>query len=97
MKNIEQISDYIDEEINDAMKYARCAIQNDDDVELSKTYKALANEELGHAMRLHEQVVRLIKAYRDEHGEPPQKMLDRYEYIHERQMRRYADVRVLLS
>ena len=81
MKKIEQIADYIDEEINDAMKYARCAIQNDDDAELAKTYRTLANEELGHAMRLHDEVVRLIKKYRDEHGEPPQKMLDRYEFL----------------
>ena len=86
MKKIEQIADYIDEEINDAMKYARCAIQNDDDAELAKTYRTLSNEELGHAMRLHDEVVRLIKKYRDEHGEPPQKMLDRYEYIHEKQI-----------
>jgi len=97
MKKIEQIADYIDEEISDAMKYARCAIQNDDDAELAKTYRTLSNEELGHAMRLHDEVVRLIKKYRDEHGEPPQKMMDRYEYIHEKQMRRYADVKVLLS
>lgn len=97
MKKIEQLSDYIDEELDDAMKYARCSIQNDDDAELSKTYKSLSNEELGHAMRLHEQVVRLIKDYRDKNGEPPQRMIDRYEYIHERQMKKYSDVRVLLS
>lgn len=97
MKVIEQIADMIDEEIEDAMKYARCAIQNDSDVELSRTYRTLAGEELGHAMRLHEQVVRLIKKYRDEHGEPPEKMMDRYEYMHERHMKKYADVKVLLA
>ena len=97
MKTIEQLSDYIEEEVDDAMKYAKCAIQNSDDVELARTYRTLANEELGHAMRLHEQVVRIIKKYRDEHGEPPVRMMDRYEYIHERQMKKYADVKVLLS
>ena len=97
MKTIEQLSDYIDEEVDDAMKYAKCAIQHDDDPELSRTYKALANEELGHAMRLHEQVVRIIKKYRDEHGEPPEKMMDRYEYMHERHMKKYADAKVLLA
>ena len=97
MKTIEMLSDQIDEEVEDATKYARCAIQHDDDAELAKTYRALANEELGHAMRLHEQVVRIIKKYRDEHGEPPQRMMDRYEYIHERQMKKYADAKVLLS
>lgn len=97
MKTIEHISDMIDEEISDAEKYARCAIQYDDDVELQRTFRTLSNEELGHAMKLHEQVVSLIKKYRDEHGEPPVKMMDRYEYIHDKQMRRYADVKVLLS
>ena len=97
MKIIEQIADYIDEEIDDAMKYARCAIQHDDDAELAKTYRTLANEELGHSMKLHEQVVRFIKKYMEEHGEPPKTMMDRYDYIHEKQMKRYADVKVLLS
>ena len=96
MKKIEQISDMIGEEIDDAMRYARCAIQQDD-AELSKTYRTLASEELGHAMRLHDEVVRLIKKYREEHGEPSERMMDRYEYIHERHMKRYADVKILLS
>ncbi len=97
MKMIEQISDMIDEELDDAMKYARCAIQNDSDVELSRTYRMLAGEELGHAMKLHEQVVRLIKKYRDENGAPTEKMMDRYDYIHERHMRKYADAKLLIG
>lgn len=97
MKIIEQIADMIDEEVEDALKYARCAIQNDSDTELARTYRAIAGEELSHAMRLHEQVVRLIKKYRDEHGEPPEKMMDRYDYIHERQMKKYADAKVLIG
>ena len=96
MKKIEQIADYIDEELDDAMRYARCSIQTDD-TELAKLYKTLSNEELGHAMRLHEQVVRIIKDYRDKNGEPPQRMMGRYEYIHERQMKKYSDVRILLE
>lgn len=97
MKTIEHLADMIDEELDDALKYARCAIQHDDDTELARTFRTLGNEELTHAMRLHEQVVRLIKKYRDEHGEPPERMIDRYDYIHERQMKKYADAKVLLG
>ena len=97
MKTIEQLSDYIEEEVDDAFKYAKCAIQHEDDPELARTYRTLANEELVHAMKLHEQVARLIKKYRDEHGEPPEKMMDRYEYMHERHMKKYADAKVLLA
>lgn len=97
MKTIERIADMIDEELDDAMKYARCAIQNSDDTELNRLFKTLSTEELGHAMRLHDHVTRIIKQYRDEHGEPPEKMMDRYEYIHEKQMKKYADAKVLLA
>ena len=33
---------------------------------------------------LHGEVVRLIEEYRKEHGEPPEKMMWRYEFLHER-------------
>ena len=97
MKLIEKLSDMIDEELNDAYRYAECSILHEDDTELAKTFKMLSNEELGHAMKLHEQVTRLIKVYRDENGEPPAEMLALYNYLHERQVTKYADVRVLLS
>ena len=97
MKIIERLSEMIDEELDDAIKYAKCAIHNEDDDELARTFRLLGNEELVHAMKLHEQVTRIIKKYNDEHGAPPDKMLAVYEYLHQRFVDKYSDARVLLS
>lgn len=97
MKLIEKLSDMIDEELDDAYRYAECSILHEDDAELSKTFKTLANEELMHAMKLHDQVTRIIKDYRETNGEPPKEMLTLYDYLHKRQIEKYSDVKVLLS
>lgn len=97
MKLIEKLSDMIDEELDDAYRYAECSILHEDDTELSKTFRLLSNEELGHAMKLHEQVTRIIKNYKDVKGEPPAEMAALYEYLHKRQVEKYSDVKVLLS
>ena len=98
MKIIELLSEKIEEETEDAREYAECSLRyRDDDPELSRTFSYLANEELNHVSKLHEQVVRIIKKYREDHGDPPQKMLDRYEYLHEKHIERVAKVKALLS
>jgi len=98
VKIIQKLSDMIDEEISDAMKYARCyQAHKDGDIELAKTFSQLAFEELTHVDRLHTQVVRLIKAYRDEHGEPPAHMQVIYDYLHERNINKVADIRLMLT
>ena len=96
MKIIQKLADMIEEELHDAYKYAECAILHEDDPERAKTFRTLASEELGHVNRLHEQVVRLIKKYRDEHGNPPPEMQARYDYLHERHISKAAEVRMLL-
>lgn len=97
MKIIEKLSDMISEEIDDAMKYAKCAHMHEDDPELARTFKMLANEELNHMNMLHTQVTRIIKAYRDEHGEPPAPMMAIYDYLHRKQIDKVAEVKSLLS
>lgn len=98
MRIIQKLADMIDEELEDAMKYAYCYMAHkDDDVELAKTFSQLSYEELTHADRLHTQVVRLIKIYRDENGDPPPAMQARYDYLHERQIEKANRIRVLLA
>ena len=98
MKLIQSISDQIDEEISDARKYAMCATKfADSDPELSRTYAQLATEELGHVDKLHAQVVRIIRDYRASHGEPPEHMLAIYEYVHNREVEKVAEVRLMLQ
>ena len=97
MKIIEQLSDMISEEIDDAMKYAKCAKMHEDDMELSRTFSLLANEELNHMDILHSQVTRIIKDYRENRGEPPADMMAVYNYLHKRQIDRVADVKSMLA
>lgn len=98
MKLIQKLTDMIDEEISDARKYARCSLEHkDDDVELSKTFAQLSNEELGHAERLHAQVVRIINKYKSEHGDPPEHMLFIYNYLHDRAVQKVAEIKAMLA
>lgn len=98
MKLIRDLSEMISEEISDAKKYAMCGIEHkDDEPELAKLFTQLATEELGHAMRLHDHVVRIIRSYREEHGEPPAPMMAVYEYLHKKNIDAAAEVKVLLS
>ena len=96
MKIIMRLSDMIDEEIDDALKYAKCAMEHDDDPELARTFTLLANEELNHMNLLHNQVARIIKLKRERDGEPPAPMMAVYEYVHQKQIDKVADVRSLL-
>ena len=51
MRIIEKLSDMIDEEISDAMKYAKCAnAYKDEDPSLADTFIRLSEEEMKHMM-----------------------------------------------
>ena len=98
MKIIQELADMIEEEISDAYKYARCSIRHkDDDPDLSKAFAQLSTEELGHADKLHLQIVRLINAYKAEHGEPPEHMKIIYKIMHARMMDNVASVKAMLA
>lgn len=93
MRIIQELCDMIDEEINDAEKYAKCAlVKKDMDKEIAETFYTLSGEELKHMEMLHKQVVRLIEAYRKEHGDPPVPMIAVYDYLHEKSMEHVAEV-----
>lgn len=98
MREIQDLCDYIEEEICDAEKYAKKALEfketNPTKAELM--YK-LATEELGHMIALHTEVVAEIKAYRDKVGEPPEYMLKLYEIQHKKHIMNAATVKGMLS
>ena len=95
---IKKLSKMIKEEICDAEKYAKCALNHkEDDKALAEMFYTLANEELRHMEMIHAQVTRLINDYRNKKGDPPEGMLAIYEYIHEEQIEAVAEVRNLLS
>ena len=85
MQSIKRISEMIEEEIEDASRYADCALKHkNEDSELAETFYALSTEELRHMSMLHDQVVRMINEYKAKHGNPPEGMLAIYNYLHER-------------
>lgn len=98
MKIIEKLSDMISEEIEDAEKYARCAIMNKEEMpELAETFYKLSADEMGHMTMLHDQVTRIISNFRRQNGEPPADMLAIYNYLHAKQIDKASEVKMLQS
>ena len=96
MKLIEELSDKIEEEIEDAESYAKLALeQKDTNKALADVFNKLSGEELGHMTMLHNEVVKIIENYKKTNGEPPANMMDRYEYMNRRHMKDVARVRLL--
>ena len=96
MKIISKLSDMIEEELNDAEKYIRCAIDKKEEYpELAETFHKLSLEEINHADMLHKQVVNLTTEYRKEHGDPPEKMQGIYDYLHKKQIDHANEIKVM--
>lgn len=95
---IERLSDCIKEEIRDAEKYARYALDYKiEDKALADTYYGLSNEELQHMDKLHSQVERLIIDYKTKKGDIPEGMKAIYEYLHKEWIENVKEVKILLS
>ena len=98
MKDIQMLSDMIEEEIEDAGKYAKCALEyKETNSAMADTFFKLANEEIGHADSLHKQVMMLVSEYKKTVGEPPADMLAIYKYLHGKHIDKLSEVKVKLS
>lgn len=95
---IQKLTKMIKEEIEDAEKYANCALKyKEEDKALADTFYTLSNEELQHMDRLHTQVTRIINEYKAKNGDPPALMQAVYDYLHEEQIEKVKEVKLLLT
>ena len=87
MQIIKSIVSKIDDELEDADKYIRCAYKVKDTYPtLAETYYKLSLEEMKHMTMLHDQVVAIINDYK-KNNEVPAGMQVLYDYVHEREIK----------
>lgn len=98
MKKIKRLVENIGDEIEDAEKYAVEAMRTKaEDPELSKIYAELARQELGHADTLHNQAVRIIKAYKATGAETPLSMQIIWDWEHEKIVDKTTRIKQMLE
>ena len=94
MKIIEKISERIEDEICDAKNYAMLALETKDDhPELSRTLYTISLQEMDHMRMLHDALVNVIAEYRRVKGEPPERMMAVYEYLHGKHIEQAAEAK----
>lgn len=96
MKIIKCVVKNIEEELGDAEKYAKLAIEFKDAYpELSETFINLSKQEVNHANMLHSGIERVIKNLKAEGKEAPAAMQVVYDWEHEKMIDNLSKVKVL--
>lgn len=98
MKIIKKLSEMIEEELDGAEEYAKCALHyKEEHPMVAKTLFEISLQEMNHVEMLHNDVKEIIEKHRKEHGEPPAAMLAVYEYLHEKDIDKATKIKLYQS
>ena len=98
MKIIMKLVALIDEELCGAKEYIKLAMHNrEEHPGLADTFADLADAEMGHVSKLHEEVTKLIEQVRERDGEPPAGMLAVYDYEHKKQINKASKIKQMIA
>ena len=98
MKIVMKLISLIDDELSGAKEYLKLALHNrEEHPGLADTFADLADAEMGHVSKLHEEVTKLIEEVRQRDGEPPAGMLAVYDYEHKKQIDKAAKIKQLIA
>lgn len=98
MKEIEQLVDRMDEELEGLEEYAQEALElKEKDPSLANTFFVIAADEKKHYNMLHMEVQRMIAEHQEKHGDPPPVMAALYEFVHRKQIKRMAKIESMLD
>lgn len=98
MKIIADISDTIECLLDSAEEYIEYAHEiKEDHAAVASLYCKASMDVMSLVGAFHEQVAALIEEYRKEHGDPPERMMGRYEYIHEKHIKKANKIKILQS
>ena len=94
MEIIKKLSEMIEDELEGAEEYVKCAIKHKaEHPTLANVFYDISVQEMHHVTMLHEQVNKIIENHRKEHGEPPAVMKAIWDWEHERQIREAKEIR----
>lgn len=96
MRIIKKLSCLIDEEIGDARKYAKLALEwKDEDAGLAQMFNLLSQDEMKHMGMLHDAVTKIIAQVQDDDDPRVEGMKIAYEVLHDKAIDDAAEVKVM--
>jgi rubrerythrin len=96
MKIIRDLSEMIEEELEGAEEYIEMAIRHkEENPSMAAVFYEISVQEMNHVNMLHDEVTKVIKKYREKHGDPPPEMQAVYDWEHKKQIERTKEVKVL--
>ena len=96
MKIIASLSDTIECLLDSASDNINYAYQiKDEHPSVATAYYNLSLDQMKHIGAMHEQVSKLIEDYRKTNGDPSERMMGRYEYLHEKHIKKANEIKIL--